>query len=123
MELEPEKNRIPLFNGTNFNNWKFWIETLLTEMDLLSFVTQRYTDMVTIIDGDTTEERTRKESQIIEHRKKDRKSKSNIIQRIADSHLEYVKDKETTFLWSALCETFERKGIANQLLNVSHFYL
>jgi len=34
-----------------------------------------------------------------------------------NSQLEYAKDKVTFFdLWSSLCNTFERKGIASQLL-------
>ncbi|KAK9700777.1 hypothetical protein QE152_g31035 [Popillia japonica] len=37
--------------------------------------------------------------------------------RIADSHLEYVKDQHTAFdMWNILSTTFERKSIANQLL-------
>ena len=33
------------------------------------------------------------------------------------SHLEYVKDKGSAFqMWTSLCDTFERKSVANQLL-------
>lgn len=117
METDAEKYRIPLFNGTNFSNWKFRIETLLTEIDLLSYITKPYTQMVELCHEDTPEQRVTKQSQSKENQKKDQKCKANIIQRIADSHLEYAKDKETVFdLWTVLCETFERKGIASQLL-------
>ena len=36
---------------------------------------------------------------------------------MADSQLEYVKDKNSAFqIWESLIETFERKGVASQLL-------
>lgn len=39
-----------------------------------------------------------------------------IVQRIADSHLEYTKDEEIAYrIWTVLCNTFERKRIASQL--------
>lgn len=47
--------------------------------------------------------------------KKDKKCKSLIIQCIANSHLQYVKDKSNTYqMWHALEAVFQRKGIANQ---------
>lgn len=49
--------------------------------------------------------------------KRDRKCKSQIIQRISDNYLEYAKDKATAYnLWTTLKEVFERKDIASQLL-------
>lgn len=117
MASEVEKYRIPLFDGTNFSNWKFRIETLLNEMDLSSYVEEPYFEKVQIFETDNDAQRAEKEKQLATHSKRDRKCKSQIIQRIADSHLEYAKDKQTAFeLWTVLCETFERKGIASQLL-------
>ena len=43
-----EKYRIPLFDGTNFDNWKFRNETLLNEMNLLEFLESLYTAMVLV---------------------------------------------------------------------------
>ncbi|KAF2888971.1 hypothetical protein ILUMI_17202 [Ignelater luminosus] len=55
--------------------------------------------------------------QIQDFLKKDRKCKSIITQTVADSHLEYIKDKHTAKeMWTALQNTFARKGIRNQLL-------
>ena len=49
-------------------------------------------------------------------RYEDKKCTSMIVRRIADSHLEYVKDKRNSFqIMSALRATFERKSIASQL--------
>lgn len=117
MAEDGEKYRVPLFDGTNFNNWKFRIETLLTELDLITYIEKSYKEMVEILDEDTAQQRNVKEATLAEHKKKDRKCRSQIIQRIADSHLEYAKDQETAFdIWQSLCNTFERKGIAGQFL-------
>lgn len=114
---EVEKYQIPLFDGTNFSNWKFRMETLLNEMDLMGYVEKPYIEMVDIPESKNATEQRRRAKQIEDFSKCDRKCKSQIIQRIADSHLEYAKDKQTAFdLWTLLCETFERKGIASQLL-------
>lgn len=116
MGEEGDKYRIPLFDGTNFNNWKFRIETLLTELDLIPFIEKLYKIMVEIKAEDTHEQRTAKEAMLAQYKKKDKKCMSQIIQRISDSHLEYAKDRETAYdIWQSLCNTFERKGIAGQL--------
>ncbi|KYM93681.1 Copia protein [Cyphomyrmex costatus] len=116
-EGDREKYKVPLFDGTNFDNWKFRIETLLTEFDLIQYIEKSYKDMVEILDSDTAQQLAVKEVLLVKHKKKDRKCTSQIVQRIADSHLEYAKDQETAFgIWQSLCNTFERKGIAGQLL-------
>ncbi|KMQ84375.1 copia protein [Lasius niger] len=113
---EQDRFKVPLFDGTNFDNWKFRMETLLEEHELLEYVKEAYTSMITIEEVDSPEVRIRKEEQLKQLKRNDRKCKSQIVQRIADSHLEYVKDEETAHgIWSVLSSTFERKGIANQL--------
>ena len=97
MADEVEKYRIPLFDGTNFNNWKFRMQTLLEEMDLYKYVEEPYTNKVEFLESDTAEQHTEKERRLAQLEKRDRKCKSQIIQRIADSHLEYAKDKQTAF--------------------------
>ena len=117
MSDEPERYKIPLFDGNNFDNWKFRMETLLNEMDLMPYIEEDYNEMVIIEETDADEERQQKEREAKTHSKNDRKCKSQIIQRIAGSHLEYAKDKDSAFdLWLGLCNTFERRGIASQLL-------
>ena len=90
---EAKKYRIPLFDGSNFGNWKFGIEMLLIELELLELTERPYTERVTILPADKTAEKEKKEKLLVEWAKKDRKCRFQIIQRIADSHLEYVKDK------------------------------
>ena len=76
-----------------------------------------YTERVEFLATDRPEEKLQKEKELKEWAKKDRKCQSQIIQRIADSHLEYVKDKNSTFeIWNSLNGTFERKGMVSQLL-------
>jgi len=91
MATEVEKYRVPLFDGTNFNNWKFRMETLLEELDLLSFVEASYVDRVVFEEGDTAEERTRKEAELAALKIKDRKCKSQLIQRIANWNMQKTK--------------------------------
>jgi len=41
--MEEDKYKVPLFNGKNFSNWKFRMEVLLEERELLDFVTEQPT--------------------------------------------------------------------------------
>ena len=119
---DEEKFKIPLFDGTTFSNWKFRIETLLKEHDLLDVVRRKYMKIVIVNAEDDAKTRAEKERILENLRKKDRKCKSLIIQRVLDSHLEYVKDKETAYeIWVTLSEIFERKGIATSVAeNFAH---
>lgn len=56
MAEDHEKYRVPLFDTSNFNNWKFRIETLLTELDLISYIEKSYKEMRQITDRDTAEQ-------------------------------------------------------------------
>lgn len=100
--MEEEKYKVPLFNGENFSNWKYKMETVLEDQDLLWTIQ---------MDADESTQGTQQQKL-----KAQRKSKSILIQKIADSHLEYVKRKETPLkIWQTLVETFERKGVKSQL--------
>lgn len=113
---EQDRFKVPLFDGTNFDNWKFRMETLLEEYELLEYTKSACTTMIVIAGADNAEVRRTKEGQLQQLKRNDRKCKSQIVQRIADSHLEYVKDEETAHgIWTVLSNTFERKGIASQL--------
>ena len=61
------------------------------------------TGMIEFEKEDTDLERVKKQTDLSVLEKRDRKCRSQIIQRIADSHLEYVKDKESAFsMWNSL---------------------
>lgn len=111
--MKEEKHRVPLFDGTNYNNWKFRIEILLEELSLKEHIE------IQILDDRKKHEETQEayNLRMANLKKKDTKCKSHIIQRIADSYLEYAKDKLTAFdIWTELQHVFERRGVASQLL-------
>ena len=101
--MEAEKYRIPLFDGTNFGNWKFRIKTLLTELELLELTENPYIERVEFLATDRSEEKLQKEKELKEYAR--------------NRHLEYVKDKNSTFeIWDLLNGNFKRKGMVSQLL-------
>lgn len=92
------------------------METLLDELDLIEHTELSMQNKTTQINAseESTVEKTKK---IDVYKKADKKCKSQIVQRIVDSHLECVKDKDTAFeIWKTLQDTFERKDMASQLL-------
>lgn len=92
------------FDGTNFNNWKFRIQVLLDEKDLLKYVEKDLSTLVAEGGGQS------------QHTTKEKKAKSMLIQYISDSQLEYVKDyKHAKDIFDALKNVFERKSVAGQL--------
>lgn len=114
--MEDDKYKIPLFNGNNFSNWKFRIEVFLEEKDLKECLEERK-DIYNVTSEMQEEDKKVAEALLKERIRKEKQCKSIIIQRIADSHLEYVKDKKTPCeIWSTLVNIFERKGISSQLL-------
>lgn len=99
---------IPLFDGTNFNNWKFRIEIALEEKGLLKYIEKSLDDL---LDGVTTEAN----QQII--LKEEKQCKNFVVQNIHDSQLESIKERKTAKkMFDTLANIFERKSIAGQLL-------
>jgi hypothetical protein len=74
--MADDKNRVALFGGTNFSNWKVRMEALLDEKDLLELVTELYSAKVVIQEGDTEQVKKEKRDRLVELRKNDKKSKS-----------------------------------------------
>lgn len=121
MENENDKSEIKknyLFNGKEFNNWKFRIKTLLREHDVENFLTTALDEHEDIIINhmDDAATRRRKAKLKDELRKKERKCFSMIVQRIGNDYLEYVKEKASPKeAWESLCNAFERKGVSNRM--------
>lgn len=119
--MEEEKHEIRkqfIFNGKDFNNWKFRMEILLKEHDTEDFVIKSLEefDEIVITNLDDQAARERKTKLKEELRKKERKCYSLIVQRIGNDYLEYVKDKANPKeAWSSMCATFERKGVSNRM--------
>ena len=107
---DDEKYKVPLFDGSNYSNWKFRMQILLEEHDLFTLVGKQLNTLIEELPADQVNTQT----PVL--KKNDKKCKSLITQRISDSHLEYVKEKERAFhMWKALSDSFERTGISSQL--------
>jgi hypothetical protein len=72
-KMADDKNRVPLFDGRNFSNWKFRMEALLDEKDLLELVTELYSAKVVIQKGDKEQVKKEKRDRLVELRKNDKK--------------------------------------------------
>lgn len=107
---DDEKYKVPLFDGSNYSNWKFRMQILLEEHDLFDLVGEELNTLIAKLPAATAAAKT----PIL--KRNDKKCKSLITQRISDSHLEYVKEKDTTYdMWEALSDSFERTGVSSQL--------
>lgn len=90
---------IDQFKGENFTNWKFRVEMLLAEYDVLDCVTNQ-SFVKSITKGD--------EKAV----KKDTKAKNILVKCVADSHLSILKGKQTSYqMWRALIETREKGSV------------
>lgn len=117
MTENEEKYHVPLFNGDNYGNWRFRMEVLLDEKNLMEFVRE---DVTSKLQAETTgESETQKKTRLEANQKlsqRDKFCKRLIISSISDTHLEYCKGKDTSYeLWQSLESVFERKGVACQL--------
>jgi len=113
-----EIRKVAVFEGVNFNNWKFRTEILLKEYGISGFLTKTTGehDEVMAVAGETAEAQTERMKIKEKLEMKENKCHSMLIQRIGDNYLEYVKDKKNPKeVWSALSEVFERKGVSNRM--------
>jgi hypothetical protein len=119
MASEEDKFKVSVFDGTNYSNWKFQIEMLSDEKELLKYIQKPLHDILAefnVLQADSPAEKDRKERQQVTIRKYDKKCKNLIVQRNADSYLECVKEKATAYeVWEVLQNTFERKSMAKQI--------
>lgn len=106
-DMAGETFSINLFDGRNYDNWKFRLEAVLDEHSLLHLI-ENDVDVLVAAETDEAKKELLKKS--------DKKAKSLIIRRIADSHLEYIKDCKSAFqALKALSNVFAKKSISNQL--------
>lgn len=113
--MEEEKFRIPTFNGNNFGSWKFRLEAILDQHDLIQFIKKSLEEIIQEIEqGNKSPEE--KEKEIIKIMKSEKKCKSLVINCIGDEQLEHIKDKaRAKEIFETLKAIFERKSIVNQL--------
>ena len=117
-EGQSERYHLALFDGSNFNAWKFRMQVLLEEHDLLECVEVEIDDVDELkeLASDSADVKAEKMKLREQRKKKNRKCKSLIISRIHDSQLEYVQEKKSPKeVWDALRRVFERKSIASRM--------
>lgn len=99
--------KIPLFDGTNFSNWKYRVGILLDERGLKQYIEE---DLANIL---AATEATKRDAA----KKEEKKCVSILVQTMHDNQLEYVKDKSLAKdMFDTLKNIFERKSVASQLL-------
>ncbi|KAF2890940.1 hypothetical protein ILUMI_15233 [Ignelater luminosus] len=92
------KFNINPFDGSNFHNWKFRMRRILDEYGVLSSIENEVDNK----DANVT--------------KNDKKAMSLIVQCVNDGQLEILMEKESSYsMWKALCNVYEKKGLAGQL--------
>lgn len=102
---------VPLFNGDNFLNWKFRMESLLTEHDVVASV--KYENYLTDDSTDTSGSKMDKP----ERKRKDNVAKNIIVQCIHDNQLNLLRNKNSAYeMWNALIDTFQKKGLSGKLV-------
>lgn len=93
------------------------MEVHLEELDLLACIKQlpEEVEEYRVLAADSADVKQAKESALNERKMKDIRCKSVLIRNIADSQLEYVKQKRNPVeIWQALQNAFARKGISGQ---------
>lgn len=102
MECKLNKFNITPFSGSCFGNWLYRIKLVLEENNLLETLKSTYDDY----------------SKLSEEQKKSNiKAKNILVQCIADSHLEIIKECKTAKeIVQKLTSTYQRRGTASQLL-------
>ncbi|CAL1681121.1 unnamed protein product [Lasius platythorax] len=84
--MSDDKNKVPPFDGTNYSNWKFRIETLLDKMDLLDVIQEPLDKLIQNLRDSQEAAQIKATKENI--RRKEKRCKSQIVQRVADTHLE-----------------------------------
>jgi transposase InsO family protein len=109
---EEERFKVPLFDGSNYHTWKFRMEILLDELDLLDFVKQ---PLVGLLEQETGVEAAATRSRNNEKKHNDKVCKRRIVSKVADTQIEYLQGKETAYdMWKSLQIAFERESLTTQ---------
>jgi len=99
-------------DGSNFENWKFRMQMLFEEKELLDMVEGVEEVPVSAPDSNVQQK----------YQKRQRKAYLMLAQMVADSQLVYIKDCKTgTEAWQKLHQVYESKGKANRILVKAQF--
>lgn len=111
------ENKIYLFDGTNFANWSFRMEIFLREKQLEECIKVAVEDMVEFLPEatDSESEKKDKKAKLALQKQKEARCMSLLVEKIADSQLEYIKGKSNPkMVWTTLENLFARKGTSGQ---------
>jgi len=88
MALSENTNKmgISLFDGTNYNNWYYRLDTYLDEKDLVKFIKKDLKSLLEEVVGEDAKNKLRTD---------EKKCKSTIVKSTHDNQLECIKGKET----------------------------
>lgn len=93
---------IKQFSGMDFSDWKFRMEMLFAEKEIISHIDHENTDA---------------EMKVADWVKKDALSRNLIVKHVSATHIEYIRDKSTSYeMFKILCDTFERKTIMQRII-------
>lgn len=93
-------------NSNNFHTWKFRMQTLFMEKEVLDCITTEY-------DPDNYTDVQQRE----QARKRDNRCKSYIVQCINDAQIELIREQNTAYkMWATLEMRYEKKGIPGQMV-------
>lgn len=118
MDSEKSETRVPLLNGFNYLSWKIRMLTLLDEHELMECIERELEQdpALTPVRGDDEARREAKLKALEKRRRRNKKCKSMLIERIHDNQLEHVADCKTPKdIWDKLLKVFERKSAASRM--------
>jgi len=105
--MEEKGSKYFQFSGTNFNTWKFRMNSVLEQKGLQDYVMEDL-EFITLHANDR---------EYRKYIKEEKQCKALLIKHIADSQLECIKDKITAKeIYDTLESIYERKSVAGQLL-------
>lgn len=116
--MREDRYHVALFDGRNFAAWKYRVLVLLEEYELDDCILHEVGELPELIPKteDSTTVSADKEKRRKEQLKRRRKCKRLLIERIHDSQLEYVQDKQSPKeIWTTLKNVFERKSVASRM--------
>lgn len=111
--------KIKPFDGTGFNNWRFRMLAFLEQLEIAHCVEEEAEEEIfwEILETDSAAVKKETEEKKACRKRQDNKCRSVLIGAVADSHLEYIKDKRSPKeIWDGLHEVFERKSLTNRFM-------
>lgn len=124
--MEDERSRFALFDGKNYDNWRFRMELYLEEKGVLELVKDGVVELskpFLVTDADNAQLRKRKEEGLAGVKKKDVVCRNCIVSKLDNSQLEYVKGKTTALdMWRVLETRFAKMTPASRVNLIDKFY-